>query len=263
MKQSSGAARPDQQGWLMDDEAFKVAIVEAGEDERGRALRAEVCEDLALAFTNVGKYLWMAGSVIGPDRVEGSSPFGFGSDATVGLGTVVQIAGELSNGILCLLGRGNRYAAAALLRQLVEVEYLTWAFAENETEAMNWLRSDREERMRLWQPGRIRKRAAGRFRGADYALHCEAGGHPTPEGNRLLRSTDENEPDFFAWNELLFHGLSAWDYTLAAADRLGYGDEIRELPEVEFLTTSRERREAQDPLVPALEAAWDWLDNQN
>lgn len=242
---------------------MKTIIVEAGEDPKGRKVRVVLSEELACAFTKVGEYLSMAGSVIGPDRADGTSPFGFGSDATVGLGTVVQIAGELSSGIICLLEQGNRYAAAALLRQLVEVEYLTWAFAEDENEAMNWLRSDREERLRLWQPGHVRKRAEGRFRGSDYALHCEAGGHPTPEGNRLLRSTDQKEPDFFAWNELLFHGLSAWDYTLAAADRLGYGGEIRALPEAESLAVSREKRQAEDPLIAALAAAWAWFDNRS
>jgi hypothetical protein len=245
----------------LNDAELKSTILWAGEDEDGRALRTELCEALATAFTKVGKYLWMGGSIIGPDRVEGTSPFGFGSDATVGLGTVVQIAGELSRGVVGLLEQGNRYAAAALLRQLVEVEYLTWAFAEDENEAMRWLRSSREERLKLWQPARIRKRADGRFRGVDYALHCEAGGHPTPEGNRLLPSTDDSEPDFFAWNELMFHGLSVWDYTIEAADRIGYGDEIRALPEAESLKAKREKRQAEDPLVPALSAAWDWLDS--
>ncbi len=243
----------------VDDESVKEAIVQAGEDENGRALRTKLGDALAIAFTKVGKYLWMAGSIIGPDRVEGTSPFGFGSDATVGLGTIVQIAGELSSGVVSLLGQGNRYAAAALLRQMVEVEYLAWAFAEDEQEAMNWLRSDRAERMRMWQPARIRKRAGGRFRGVDYALHCEAGGHPTPDGNRLLRSTDQKEPDFFAWSELLFHGLSVWDYALDAADHLGYGNEIRALPEAKFLNASRERRQAHDPLIAALAVAGDLL----
>lgn len=44
------------------------------------------------------------------------------------------------------------------MRQLVEVEYLTWAFAEDEDEAMRWMRSTKEERMRFWQPRHIRAR---------------------------------------------------------------------------------------------------------
>jgi hypothetical protein len=237
----------------VDGEDLRAAVFKAGEDPEGRAHRTELCEALALAFTKVGEYLWLGGAIIGPDRVDGTSPSGFGSDATVGLGTVVQIAGELSNGVIAVLAEGNRYVAMALVRQLVEVEYLTWAFAEEEKEAMNWFRSTEEERMKIWRPARIRKRAAGRFRGVDYALHCEIGGHPTPEGSRLLPSTDQKEPEFLSWNELVFHGLSVWDYTVAATDRLGHGDEIRALPEVGALNAARERQ-ALDPLGPALAA---------
>jgi hypothetical protein len=244
----------------MDDKELKAAVIRAGEDERGIAARRELCETLTLAFRKAGEGLWLCGLVIGSDRVDGASPFGFGSDATVGLGTVVQIAGELTAGVIALLDQGNRYGAAALLRQLVEVEYLTWAFAEDEDEAMNWVRSTREERLRFWQPRHIRNRADGRFRGIDYALHCEKGGHPSPEGNRLLPGHSGNEPDFFAWNDLAFHGQSAWDYTLTAADKLDCGDEIRELPVAQALAVAEERRRSSDPLVPLLEEAMDWLD---
>jgi hypothetical protein len=236
----------------MDDKELKAAVIRAGEDEHGIAVRREVCEALALAFRKAGEGLWLCGLVIGSDRVGGGSPFGFGSDATVGLGTVVQIAGELSAGVVALLDQGNRYGAAALLRQLVEVEYLTWAFAEDEDEAMNWTRSTREERLRFWQPRHIRDRAKGRFRGIDYALHCEKGGHPSPEGNRLLPGHNGSEPDFFAWNDLAFHGQSAWDYTLAAADKLDYGDEMRGLAAAQALAEAQERRRYRDPLVPLL-----------
>lgn len=244
----------------MDEEKLKAAIIEAGEDEQGIASRRELCQALAVALKKAGEGLWICGSVIGSDRVDEVSPFGFGSDATVGLGTVVQIAGELSTGVIALLDQGNRYGAAALLRQLVEVEYLTWAFAEDEEEAMNWIRSSKEERMQFWQPRHIRSRAGGRFRGIDYALHCESGGHPSPGGIRLLPTHSGREPDFFEWNDLAFHGQSAWDYTLAAADRLKYGDEIRALPEAESLSAAEERRRSSDPLIPLLADARELLD---
>jgi hypothetical protein len=80
----------------MNDEELKAAVIRAGNDERGIALRRELCEALTLAFKKAGEALWLCGAVIGPDQVDGVSPFGFGSDATVGLATVVQIAGEQS-----------------------------------------------------------------------------------------------------------------------------------------------------------------------
>jgi hypothetical protein len=67
-------------------------------------------------------------------------------------------------------------------------------------------------------------------------------------------------PAFFSWNDLAFHGLSAWQYTLAAADRLGYGDEIRELPVAEALSFAEERRQREDRLIPLLAEAWNFLD---
>lgn len=123
----------------------------------------------------------------------------------------MQIAGELMAGAIALLRDENRYAAAALVRQLVEVEYLAWAFAEDEEEAQQWMRSDKAERRKFWQPIRIRERAGGRFRGLDYAEHCGKGGHPSPEGIYLL--PDHQAPEAsaaFWWCDLAVHGDSVW-----------------------------------------------------
>jgi hypothetical protein len=83
-----------------------------------------------------------------------------------------------------LLDNGNLYAAAALLRQLVEVEYLAWAFAEDDEEAAAWLRSTKEERTKFWQPRltSLGKRSAGRFKGG-FLQH-----HPVPLFHRLRQS---------------------------------------------------------------------------
>jgi hypothetical protein len=118
--------------------------------------------------------------LFGGDRRAGSSPFDFGSDATAGLAAVAQTAGELSAGAILLLDSGNLYGAAALIRQLVDVEYLAWAFAEEQDEAA-WLRSTKEERRNMWQPIKLRKRSGDRFRQKDYGYHCGMGGHPTPQ----------------------------------------------------------------------------------
>jgi hypothetical protein len=144
--------------------------------------------------------------MFGPDRAEGESPFEFGSDATVGLAAVLQIAGELVSGAITLLGEDNRYAAAALLRQLVEVEYLAWAFAEDEEEARKWMQSTKEQRQQLWQPRHLRERAGGRFRGSDYGQHCGRGGHPSPEGLTLLpdHSAPEVKPAIW-WCDMAMH----------------------------------------------------------
>jgi hypothetical protein len=89
--------------------------------------------------------------MFGPYRAEGRSPIDFGSDDVVGLATVCQVGGELARGAVELLGANNRYGASALVRQLVEVEYLAAAFSEKGDEiAGEWMRADREERKKFW-----------------------------------------------------------------------------------------------------------------
>jgi hypothetical protein len=199
---------------------------DAERDETSRAAREHLCQRLAETFRAVGHQLWHYGFVIGGDRVEGKSPFGFGDDALVGLATVTQIAGELTGGAVLLLDGGNPYAAAALVRQMVETEQLLWDFAQDRDQAALWLRSQRDERLRAWQPRHVRKRSEGRFRDSDYHLHCERGGHPTPEAMALLPCHQSGLPTE-RW-ELATHGASASTYMLDAANRFGYGDEARQ-----------------------------------
>jgi hypothetical protein len=204
----------------MDDEDDYQVI---SDDDSSRSARLSLVAALGPALHSVGKILWTGGYIIGGDRVAGRSPFGYGNDAVVGLAIVAQTAGELCIGAALLLDHGNQYAAAALLRQLVEVEYLAWALAEDDEEAARWLRSTKGERLQQWQPRHIRKRSAGRFRSSDYAWHCDIGGHPTREGARLLPG-HQPWPDFMGWLELAIHGASAWDYLQSGVKRFGYAD---------------------------------------
>lgn len=128
-----------------------------------------------------------------------------------GADKLCQTAASLVAGATSLLAAGNSYAASALNRQLVEVEYLAWTFGEDEEEARSWLRSNKQERLQRWHPRHRRERSAGRFRGSDYDEHCEYGSHPTPDGCRTLLTADE------AQREVL---LYAW----RAVERLGPAD---------------------------------------
>lgn len=128
----------------------------------------------------------MSGNLIGPDRKSGASPFRFGDDRTVGVATVAQIGRELSGATVDLLQAGHLYAASALTRQLVEVEYLAHAFAHDHGVAAGWLPADRKERLAFWTPAAVRKRADGAFPAEDYRRHCDLGGHPTTEERQLL-----------------------------------------------------------------------------
>ena len=212
----------------MDDVALvRKLMTDAQHDPIAGDAREALCRALVSAFREAGSLLWMGGFLIGPDRVEGRSPFRFGSDSTVGLAMVAQIAGELVGGTVQLLESANSYAACALLRQVVEVEYLAWAFAEDEVEAAAWLRATREDRQPFWQPRHLRDRSKGRFRAADYGRHCEIGGHPSPEARVLLPDHNEQLPTAWWWLELATHALSTWEYVLEGAVRTGYSEPVR------------------------------------
>jgi len=246
----------------MDEQELRAQFAEAEKDEAGRLAREEVCRRVGATLRDGGELLWVGGYALGTDRRDGRSPFGFGDDATVGLATVMQVGAELTQGAVALFDRGGLYAGAALVRQLVEVEYLAWAFAEDRVEAMDWLRSGKDERLARWQPGRIRKRSGGRFRASDYAGHCERGGHPTPRSKALLPGHSQSEPLAMWWLDLAQHALSAWDYGLAASPKLDldYSDELAEVAARNDLPAVIAAWRERDPLLAlTLERPWEEL----
>jgi hypothetical protein len=224
----------------------------AAADTDGHATREAVCRALTEAFQAAGKLLWTLGYMLGPDRRDGVSPFGFGSDATVGLALVVEIGGELLSGAVTLLSQDNLYSAAALVRQLVEIEYLAWAFAEDQEQAMMWIRATQQERRDMWQPRHLRARSEGRFRATDYHLHCERGGHPTPEATLLLPEHSRRLVPELWWLDLAQHGVSAWRYVMDASDHVGYGDQIRATADAHELPNTITRWEQTDRLLTLL-----------
>lgn len=192
---------------LYQDPEIRELLDRLAEDESAIEAREAVCAAISEAFAQAGRALWVTGYIVGGDRPAGKSPFG--DDATVGLATVLQIAGELGRGTIELLRAGNRYSAAALVRQLVEVEYLAHAFVDEDQIAADWLRADREQRLRFWSPKKLRKRASREFLPQDYWRHCELGGHPATPGMALLPD-HEGLPIAFLWVDLAGHLNSTW-----------------------------------------------------
>lgn len=191
---------------------------ELADDPVAIASRLAVCQAVAAALSRVGHVFWLTGYVAGPDRKSGVSPFKFGNDGAVGLATVAQIGGELAKGEIQLLQAENLYAASALTRQLVEVEYLAKAFeCENEV-AAEWLRADREVRREFWSPERLRRRAGGVFLRTDYWHHCDRGGHPTREGMSLLPGHAKMNSGYI-WVDLAGHLKSIWASFAVGAER--------------------------------------------
>ena len=78
-------------------------------------------------------------------------------DSADAMGFLLQMAGELMLASANLLSNREIYAGAALLRQVTEIEYLTWAIKENHRSAENWLHSTHKERMSLFAPVQLRR----------------------------------------------------------------------------------------------------------
>jgi hypothetical protein len=103
-----------------------------------------------------------------------------------------------------------------LLRQIVEIEYLAWAFQTRDNDAERWLRSSREERQAFFSPAKLRRASNGKFRGKDYGYHCELGGHPAPDSIILLQ--DRVGMGQLMLSDLLGHTSRIWDHFLDWAE---------------------------------------------
>jgi hypothetical protein len=127
------------------------------------ALRQETCDVLARGLATTGAVLWAFGLAEQPRR---------------SIAAVIQMGGETARGAVALLRDDNRYGAAALVRQLVEIEYLLCLFAIDRDEPLKWASMDLEAVRREYQPARMRERCGDRFRSSEYSIHCQVGGHP-------------------------------------------------------------------------------------
>lgn len=159
-------------------------------------------EALAAALRVAGDSLHVVGYVTRVDPI---------ADARV----AVQMTGELAAGVVTLLAAGNWYAAMALVRQLLELQYLLAAFVRDPEAASRWRASTRQQRSGNgpFAPSTLRK--AGGFAVDDYRSHCDRGGHPTPLGAFLVRfdhgfrSEDERISVALAWRDVANHLVRA------------------------------------------------------
>ena len=188
----------------------REAIAGAANDVEASRCRYALAQFSSNQLEETGTELHVLGHLIGSDRVRGVSPFGHGNDETVAVSVLLRVAGQLISASADLFGDGRHYAAAALLRQMVEIEYLAWAFETRDGDAELWLRSDQKERQEFFKPAKLRAAAQGKFRGKDYGYHCELGGHPVPTAGILLAG----DPAIgqLLLSDLLGHVGRIWDH---------------------------------------------------
>lgn len=201
-----------------NQEAERAVLQRHAIDPHLCALRLSVASTGAPMLRNAGVQLHLVGHLFGDGRVSGSSPRGNGNDAQVGVGVLAQIAADLLEASATLLSGSNHYAGAALLRQVVEVEYLTWAFANGKREASEWLNSTYQSRQEFFTPHRLRSLSDGRFSASDYRHHCEQGGHPVPRAIPLLGNPDSAVAQLLLV-DLLLHSWRTTDSLIEWTDR--------------------------------------------
>jgi hypothetical protein len=113
--------------------------------------------------------------------------FGLAEGARRALAIVAQMGAELAVGASQLYDAQRWYAGAALVRQLIEVEYLLFLFATDPGEPGRWINASKDDVRSMFSPAVMRERSGGRFRSTEYSVHCEMGGHPRLQGHVLLR----------------------------------------------------------------------------
>jgi hypothetical protein len=208
------------------DDTNRDAVKAAAVDPIAVAARMGFARYTADTFKDVGTKLHVWGHMLGTDRRNGLSPFGHGDDAAVAVSMLLRIGSQLVSGCADLISDGRHYAGAALVRQLVEVEYLAWAFETKDEESARWLRSTREEREQFFKPSKLRKASSGRFRSADYSYHCELGGHPVPGSWRLLN--DDAATAQLMLSDCLSHSTRIWSHVFEWAEAYTLGEIVRD-----------------------------------
>lgn len=187
---------------MSERDALEAAVL----DPIAGGFRVRVCEVLTHAVQSIGQVMLVQGWLLREDW-------------TRGFGIAVQMGGELAGGALTLLRAGQHYPAAALVRQLVEVEYLVFMFNEDDALTRDWLSSTPEQLRALFRPAAMRRRSGGRFRDSEYWAHCETGGHPHPRGAQLLPDhSNALAGNAWLWGDLAQHLHRLWLSLLDAAE---------------------------------------------
>lgn len=171
-------------------------------EEVREALRSELTDDdnvsarrryastIATLLANVASWLavdsWLGGGKA--HKGDPSPEFGAAFNEFRAVATVVSMCSELASASVTANESDQVYAVAAIVRQLIECEYLLTLFLDDLDNARRWRASTPEEIRAEFTPAKMRK--LGGFANEEYWRHCDNGGHPNPTGERLLQWLD-------------------------------------------------------------------------
>jgi hypothetical protein len=173
----------------LSDEAradFRAALVDKGHI----AARMRYVSAILALIINIEDWVaidsWLGGGkVSGIERLEAAGQ-AFAEFRAVA--TVISMAAELAEAAVDMAKKNRYYAVGAVIRQLIECEYLLTLFNDDLTHARRWLESTPEEVRREFKQDKMRKLTG--FSNQEYWNHCSTGGHPAPNGARLLEKLD-------------------------------------------------------------------------
>lgn len=237
------------------------------DDDEAAGAREQYCEAVSSALENVASWLavdaWLgAGDVKDTRTMDHAEDDHIRLRSFVAVGLVAQISSELVSGALLLFRNRNEYAASALVRQLIECEYLFRAFRLDFAEAARWHDANDKER---WDftPSKLRK--IGGFDRKEYADHCESGGHPHPSGRQLMElprsmgrlqqaasgETSELDTERALWLDFTFHCDRTWRALaeLLAAEHARFEHIGRTTKSIEAVAQSRAKWQRSDALA--------------
>ena len=214
---------------------FRLALA----NETAHDARMKACRAVADGLSHVGQSLWTWGWISRDHE-------------TTGLGTAIEIAADLANSAVSLLEQDLTYSAAALVRQLVEVEYLMWRFSDAPAECASWLSSTPQEIRERFKPAEMRRSSGGVFRDREYWTHCDVGGHPSPKARLVLR---DHSPALgshrWLWADLGQHLERLFGLVRAATARQSLDDAVDSATS-ERVATAIAEWHASDPLATRL-----------
>lgn len=196
-------------------------------------LRSQVCHLAADWLATVGDHLWVIGILSSEQETEA-------------VGVLAQMIGQLGQEATGAFDRERYYAAAALVRQIVEAQYLMAVFRDDAKQRARWLNASTNRIEKSFRPGQMRE--AGGFTISEYKQHCSWGGHPNPSARWML----PNHTGFPVAPDLLIvdlgqHLTEAVDLLVSVLPTLPMVD-LDTLPSQGDLPETYRRWRAEDPM---------------
>jgi hypothetical protein len=141
--------------------------------------RLNVLETGARTLRELGSHAYIHGLLVSDKKISAFS-------------ILSRLAADITVGFATLMRSGNEYSAAALLRQLVEFEYLFFVAYQDKSELEKWIGADGDTLRNQFTPQKMRKKSNGIFRDQEYWMHCDMGGHPNPKARAFLAGESKN-----------------------------------------------------------------------